>query len=111
MDAITDEYMKEMLTKSKFYSLLVLKAGPKEITPEQMKTVWEHGRGNFELRAKGLLSIVCPVREENNIKGIGIFNVDKEELKKIMDEDPGVQEGIFTYEILLCKSFPRDVLP
>jgi len=36
MDAITDEYMKEMLTKSKFYSLLVLKAGPKEITPEQI---------------------------------------------------------------------------
>ncbi len=111
MDAITDEYMKDMLTKSKFYSLMILKAGPKEITPEQMKVVWEHGRRNFELRAKGLLSIVCPVREENDIKGIGIFNVEKEELKKIMDEDPGVKEGIFTYEILLCKSFPGDMLP
>jgi len=49
MDAITDEYMKEMLTKSKFYSLMILKAGPKEITSEQMKTVWEHGRRNFEI--------------------------------------------------------------
>ncbi len=111
MDAITDEYMKDMLTKSKFYSLMILKAGPKEITPERMQVVWEHGRRNFELRAKGLLSVVCPVREESDIKGVGIFNVDKEELKKIMDEDPGVKEGIFTYEILLCKSFPGDMLP
>ena len=111
MDTITDEFMKDMLTKSKNYSLVVLKAGPKEITPEQMKIVWEHGRRNFELRAKGLVSIICPVREENNIKGMGIFNVDKEELKKIMDEDPGVKEGIFIYEILSCRSFPGDVLP
>ena len=111
MDAITDEYMKDMLTKSKSYSLMILKAGPKEITPERMQVVWEHGRRNFELRAKGLLSVVCPVREENDIKGVGIFNIEKEELKKIMDEDPGVKEGIFTYEILLCKSFPGDMLP
>jgi len=105
MDTITDEYMKEMLAKSKFYSLLILKAGPKEIAPDQIKIVWEHGRRNFELQAKGLLSIVCPVREESNIKGIGIFNVDKEELKKIMDEDTGVKEGIFTYEIFYAKVF------
>ena len=111
MDAITDEFMKEMLTKSKNYSIVILKAGPNEIMPERPKIVWEHGRRNFELRAKELLSIVCPIAEENNIKGIGIFNVNKTELKKIMDDDPGVKEGIFTYEILTCRSFPGDALP
>ena len=59
MTAITDEYMKEMLTKSKTYSLLILKSGPAEITPENRGIVWEHGKRNFELRETGLLSIVC----------------------------------------------------
>ena len=111
MDTITDEFMKEMLTKSRTYSLLILKAGPKEITPENRSIVWEHGRRNFELRAKGLLSIVCPVADESDIKGVGIFNVDKTELINIMNDDPGVKEGIFTYEILSCRSFPGDTLP
>jgi hypothetical protein len=58
-----------------------------------------------------LLSIVCPVLDHADIKGIGIFNTTKEELQKIMDADPGVQKGIFTYEILSCRSFPGDNLP
>ena len=108
MDTITGEFMKEMLTKSRIYSLLILKTGPKEIIPENRNIVWEHGRRNFELRAKGLLSIVCPVADESDIKGVGIFNVDKTELIKIINDDPGVKEGIFTYEILSCRSFPGD---
>lgn len=31
--------------------------------------------------------------------------------KEIMDNDPGVIAGIFTYEIHLCQSFPGDKLP
>ena len=34
MTEITDDLMKEMLTKSKTYSLVILKSGPVEITPE-----------------------------------------------------------------------------
>jgi hypothetical protein len=111
MAVITDEFMKEMMTKSKTYSLVILKAGPVEITPDKRPIVWEHGRKNFSLRADGLLSIVCPIAEYANVKGIGIFNVDKTALYKIMEEDPGVKEGIFTYEILSCRSFPGDALP
>jgi hypothetical protein len=111
MQEITDDFMKEMLTRSKNYLLVILKAGPQKITEDQRKIVWEHGRRNFELRAKGLLSIVCPVSDDSDVKGIGIFNASKAELKKIMDEDPGVSAGIFTYEILSCRSFPGDMLP
>lgn len=48
--------------------------------------------------------------EENDIRGIGIFNADKQRVKEIMDEDPGVKQGVFVYEILDVKSFPGDTL-
>ena len=65
----------------------------------------------FSLRAEGLLSIVCPVRSEGNVCGIGIFNSSFEDTKKIMDDDPGVKQGIFVYEVYTCRSFPGDCLP
>ena len=43
--------------------------------------------------------------------GIGIFNATIEETKSIMEEDPGVKEGIFVYEAHPCRSFPGDCLP
>jgi len=111
MSAITNEFMKEMLARSRGYSIAILKKGPNDDDPERQQIVWEHGRRNFELREAGLLSIVCPVMDHDDIKGIGIFNTGKEELQKIMDEDPGVQKGIFIYEILTSRSFPGDSLP
>ena len=80
MTTITDEYMYEMLPKTKAYSIVILRPGPKaEDTPEVKKIIWEHGRRNFALRADGLLSIVCPIRE-GNVDGVGIFNASLTEL-------------------------------
>jgi hypothetical protein len=45
------------------------------------------------------------------VKGVGIFSTREEETKRIMDEDPAVKAGIFTYEIHPCRSFPGDKLP
>lgn len=111
MPAITNGFMQQMLTQSKGYSIAILKKGLNDASPERRQIVWEHGRRNFELREAGLLSIVCPVMDHDDIRGIGIFNTGKEELKNIMDEDPGVQKGIFVYGILSCHSFPGDALP
>ena len=111
MNAITNEFMMVMLGKAKDYCVLILKKGPNDAIPERRQIIWEHGRRNFELREQGLLSIVCPVAEENEIRGIGIFNADKEKVKQIMDEDPGVQKGVFVYEIIDVKSFAGDSLP
>ena len=103
--------MHEILPKTKEYSIVLLKPGPKHDQPGARKIIWEHGRKNFALRADGLLSIVCPVTVESNLAGLGIFNVNQEKTKKIMDEDPGVIAGIFIYEIHPCRSFPGDSLP
>jgi hypothetical protein len=72
--------------------------------------VWEHGR-RFSLRADGVLSIVCPVPGGEELNGIGIFNATVEETRAIMDDDPGVQAGVFVYELHPCRSFPGDALP
>ena len=108
---ITDEFMQQMLARSKDYSMVILKAGPHWNDDGTRKIVWEHGRRNFVLRAEGLLPIVCPVTDDSDVAGVGIFNVSVEETKKIMDEDPGVKAGIFIYEIHPCRSFPGDSLP
>ncbi len=111
MTTITDEFMQEMIARSKAYAVVILKATPKRSEPGAEKTVREHARRNFALRADGLLSIVCPIADDSDVRGIGIFNADVDEVKKIMDEDPGVKAGLFVYETHACRSFPGDSLP
>jgi hypothetical protein len=111
MTPISDDTMKQLLGTSKTYTIIILKSGPNFTTPGVEKIIWEHGRRNFSLRADGLLSIVCPVTDGGDVKGIGIFAADIETVKKIMDEDPGVMQGVFVYTIHPCRSFPGDSLP
>ena len=111
MTTISDELMREMMTKTKNYCVVILRAGPRKHEEGVEKIIWEHGRRNFELRANGVLSIVCPVNDGSEVSGIGIFNDSVENVKKIMDEDPGVKVGVFVYEVHPCRSFPGDSLP
>ena len=111
MAAITDEYMYEMLPKTKEYTIVLLKPGPKPDQPGFESIVWEHGRRNFALRAEGKLAIVCPVTVEGALSGLGIFNGSVDEVSKIMDEDPAILAGLFVYETFPCRSFPGDSLP
>jgi hypothetical protein len=106
---ITDEFMREMLAKSKAYTLMILKRGP-NATESGDQIVWEHGRRNFSLRADGVLSIVCPVPDDSEVCGIGIFDADADHVRRLMDEDPGVRAGVFVYELHPCRSFPGDAL-
>lgn len=110
MTTITDEYMYEMLPRTKEYCIVLLKPGSKSDQPGVEKIIWEHGRRNFSLRADGLLSVVCPVTVEGALSGLGIFNASIDETKKIMDDDPAVIAGIFLYEIYPCRGFPGDSL-
>lgn len=111
MAIITDEMMKERIAAAKNYTAVILKEGPNRNRADLKQIIWEHGRRNFDLRAQGLLSIVCPVTDDSEISGLGIFNIGEEETKKIMDDDPGVKEGVFVYEIHPVRSFPGDSLP
>jgi hypothetical protein len=108
---ISDEFMRDMLAKSKPYTLLMLRATPRLQEPGMDAVVWEHGRRNFSLRAEGVLAIVCPIRDGSGWSGVGIFNAPADEVVKVMEDDPGVKAGIFTYEIHPTRGFPGDCLP
>jgi hypothetical protein len=110
MAAITDEYMKQMLSTTKDYCVCILRATPKRKEPGVESVVREHGRRNFSLRADGRLAIVCMVDDGSDVRGISIFNASLNEVKKIMDEDPAVMDGVFTYELHPSRSFPGDSL-
>jgi hypothetical protein len=109
--AITDDFMKQMMTTTKNYTAVLLKRTDAFKMPDVYPIIWEHGRRNFSLRADGLLSIVCPIPDDPVMAGIGIFNTTLEETKKIMDEDPAVVAGVLSYEIYTTRSFPGDALP
>jgi hypothetical protein len=111
MPEITDEYMREQMARTREYTLVLLEHGPAWDVAERDEIVWEHGRRNFSLRADGVLAIVCPVRDGSRWSGIGIFDASPEDTARIMDDDPGVRAGIFSYEVHPVRSFPGDVLP
>ena len=111
MNTITDEFMKQMMMTTKPYTLVILTKGPNFSRPDAMVTLWEHGRRNFGLRADGLMSVVFPIRDDSDKAGVGVFNADAEETKKIMEGDPAVMEGILNFEIHATRSFPGDSLP
>ena len=111
MTMVTDDYMQQMMARTKEYCIVILKAGPNRHIERAGPIIWEHARRNFALRNEGLLSIVCPVADGSEVSGVGIFNAGTDQVRAIMDEDPGVREGVFVYEVHPCRSFPGDCLP
>ena len=111
MTEISDDYMRQMMTTSRDYPLVILHATAKRSEPGVEKVAWEHARRNFALRVDGLLSIICRVADDSDVRGIGIFNATADQTRAIMDEDPGVRAGVFTYEVHTGRSFPGDRLP
>jgi len=111
MTSITDEFMRERLSRAKTYCIMILKAGPNVNTPGADEIIWEHGRRNFMLRERGVLPIICPVNDGSDVLGVGIFNASPADVRSTYDDDPGVKAGIFVYEVHPCRSFPGDSLP
>jgi hypothetical protein len=111
MPEITDEYMQQMLGQSKTYTAVLLRVTEKASEPEARQIIWEHGRRNFALRAQGKLPIVCPAIDDSDWAGIGIFNATPQEVEQVLQDDPGVKAGLFTYELHPVRGFPTSSLP
>jgi hypothetical protein len=111
MATITDEFMRDMMTKTRTYTVVFLKRTPKLEEPGARAIIWEHGRNNFSLRADGALAIVCPVADDSEWAGIGIFATTSEETAQLMDNDPAIRAGVLSYEVHPVRSFPGDCLP
>ena len=111
MSEITDEYMQAQLALTKTYTLVLLKAGANYDAPDTGATIWEHGRRNFELRDAGVMPIVGPLLDDTDTCGACILTVPPDEAARLMDTDPAVVAGIFTYELHPMRSFPGSALP
>ncbi len=79
MAKITDDVMRASLGKTKEYSVVILHGTAKLQEPSSRAVVWEHARRNFEMRADGVLQIVCPVADGSGVSGIGIFAASPDE--------------------------------
>lgn len=108
---ITDDYMRDIQTNTMTYTFVLLKRTARAAEPGAMAVIWEHGRRNHALRAAGILPIVCPTPGDSELAGVGIFDAEPDEAARIMDQDPAVQAGLFTYTLHGCHGFPGDSLP
>ena len=111
MVTVTDEEMQAALASSRIYCVVILRKGPKYDDLGAKAIIREHGRRNLALRKKGALPIICASADKSEMRGVGVFNADESEVRRIMDGDPGVQAGIFTYETHSVRSFPGFSLP
>ena len=108
---ISDATMREGQASARGYTVAILRHGPAYDPPQSDPIIWEHGRRNYALRAAGLLSIVCPIRDGTQMAGIGIFNSDPAGVERILRGDPAVQAGVLAFEVHPARSFPGDSLP
>jgi hypothetical protein len=111
MTIITDEFMRQMQEKTKEYCVCIVRTTPKRGQTGANRFVTEHNRRNFALRAQGPLAILFQISDGSGVSDVSIFNASVDEVKKIMDADPAVKEGIFTYELHAGRSLPGDTLP
>jgi len=110
LPTISDETMHARLRQAKPYTLALLHATDTCVRPDVDATIWEHGRRNMALVEAGELLIVIPVSDQSGLAGIGVFAGDINRVAAILDGDPGVQAGIFRYELHPARGFPGATL-
>ena len=101
--------MRAALETTREYTLVLLRSTPKRDDAGADAIVWEHGRRNFGLRASGEIAIVGPLGD-GEFAGLYIFATDPARTRELMESDPAVAAGIFTYELQTLHSFPGDAL-
>lgn len=111
LPVITDEHMRERLAAAASYTTVVLRTTSSFARPAVDSIVWEHGRRNMALAEVGIMPIVLPVGDDSGLAGIGVFAATPEDTRTIMDDDPGVRAGIFTYQAHPARGFPGSALP
>jgi hypothetical protein len=111
MKTLTNDEMNELLLSAKSYSLVILKPGPNSGDDTSPALMLEHGRRNFGLLDAGVLAASLTVLDGSEVWGVRAFIGTIDETIAIMNEDPGVAAGVFTFEVHPCRGFAGDSLP
>jgi uncharacterized protein YndB with AHSA1/START domain len=110
LPTLSDETMRARLTQAKPYTVVLLHATDTCVRPDVEAIIWEHGRRNMALVDAGELLVVLPVSDDSGLAGIGVFAGDADRVTGILDGDPGVQAGVFRYELHPARGFPGAAL-
>jgi hypothetical protein len=111
LPAVSDDEMRARLAKASTYTVMLLHKTDKFARPAVDPIIWEHGRRNMALAECGLMPVVLPIGDDRDVAGIAVFAATLDEVKAIMDDDPGVRAGIFSYELHPARGFPGACLP
>jgi hypothetical protein len=111
LPAVSDDTMRTRLAGASAYTTILLRVTDKCLRPAVDPIIWEHGRRNMSLVEAGLLAVVLPVADDTSLAGIGVFAAAPDDVRTIMDDDPGVRAGIFTYDVHPVRGFPGATLP
>lgn len=111
LPTISDDTMREWLGGTRESTVVLIRKTNKCVRPEVDPIIWEHGRRNFALREHSVLAIFLPVADLTDWGGLYVFASGVEEVREIIDTDPGVNAGIFTYELHPVRGFPGSALP
>jgi uncharacterized protein YciI len=100
----------------KKYVIAFLKRGPNRLTDSvaAMKLQMAHLRNIGRLAAEGKLIVAGPFLDDQDIRGIFIFNVETvEEAKKLTETDPAIQAGSLIMELhpFYCSAGLMEVVP
>jgi len=110
---VNDELVNKTIASGRKYCVRLYKSGPNrnQADEDAEKIQAEHQRYLMQLRLDGILLIGGPVVDDSELKGVGIFNTsDKEEVKRLSDNDPAVMTGRLVYEIYHWFGLPGDGL-
>ena len=113
--AVTDEVMNGALATTRPYTICILRPGPRYQRPGPERewvtdVIWEHAKRNYALLISGLKRVVCPVADGSDVVGVSIYDANQDDVKRIMQEDPGVKAGLLAFEIHPTFSFPESSL-
>jgi hypothetical protein len=112
MTTITDEQIQDWWASTAHYTIMILSlVAGNEAVPDRKAIMRAHERRMLSLHAGGVLPIVCPARDHGDLAGVGIFAADPDRTARIMDEDPGVLAGLFSFRVHPCRSVPGSALP
>lgn len=109
MVEITPNAIKAEVAKARSYTLVVLRRGPRFDATSDIQM--SHLQHVFGMRNAGEQLVTIPVTDSGEIVGIGLMaTANKDEAAALMESDPGVAAGRFTYELLSCMAMPGDIV-
>jgi uncharacterized protein YciI len=95
------------------YTLVVLRKGDCYHDDNAMEIIQgKHLPYVFEQRDRGDMILTFPIMDNTDLAAIAIYNTQsKHDVRDWMEQDPAVQAGIFSYEIVSGVGLKGDTLP